>query len=141
MCNDSNFGGKCVYFTTTYPRICYPLPADMAGKISSIRPDKNQVCRFYEGENCGGQADWLRHPGTKNMRGRRFDNKVKSFKCDDDCDEQNVQEGGCYMDGKGGWRKDGEGKWKRPTAWTGWDLMAKRDLFGMGMMGNETMEG
>jgi hypothetical protein len=48
-----------------------------------------------------GRADWLRWPGSANMRGRRFDKMVASWRCsDDDCaGAQDV--GGCHENADG----------------------------------------
>jgi hypothetical protein len=68
--------------------------------LTSIRPDKKQMCVFYSDVNCNGDTDWIRWPGSANMRGRRFDNKAASWNCqDDDCNEG--APGGCTKNADG----------------------------------------
>ncbi|KAF2830095.1 hypothetical protein CC86DRAFT_436180 [Ophiobolus disseminans] len=132
MCNNINFDhehGKCVYFREVTNK-CFNLPSDMAGQISSIRPDKGQLCRFFENTDCGGKADWIRWPGTKNMRGRRFDNRVRSWNCaSDDCNGGDLKPGGCHEHGDGtpkpqgkrwvGEPKKGARRWLSEKGWEG----------------------
>ncbi|KAH7392749.1 hypothetical protein BKA66DRAFT_21375 [Pyrenochaeta sp. MPI-SDFR-AT-0127] len=94
VCTDTAFRGTCEYFhNVTYQ--CHNLPANLQKQLSSIRPDKGQLCIFYDDQDCFGAAHWMRWPGSGNMRGRRFDNKVVSWRCTEDgCD--GVQgPGGC----------------------------------------------
>ncbi|KAF1916799.1 hypothetical protein BDU57DRAFT_418557, partial [Ampelomyces quisqualis] len=94
VCTDINFSGTCSYFhALTYN--CYNFDAPFRRQISSIRPDKNQVCIFYENEDCGGSDDWVRWPGSANMRGRRFDNRAASWRCSDDNCDGVQKKGGC----------------------------------------------
>jgi hypothetical protein len=100
FCTDANFGGNCQYLhDLTYQ--CHNLPAELNKQVTSLRPDKGQLCMFYEGTECGGRADWIRWPGTTNMRGRRFDNSVSSWQCSEDkCDGVQAP-GGCTKNADG----------------------------------------
>jgi hypothetical protein len=60
---------------------CHEFKDDYFGSISAFRPDKGQVCYLYTESKCGGDFDSLVFPGSSNMRGRRFDNRAKSWKC------------------------------------------------------------
>jgi hypothetical protein len=86
VCTDTQFTGDCSYFhAVTYQ--CYNLLPQYRKKLSSIRPDKNQLCIFFAEDNCNGAVDWMRWPGSGNMRGRRFDNEAASWQCTEDkCD-------------------------------------------------------
>jgi hypothetical protein len=103
VCTDADFTGTCEYFhNLTYE--CYNLDDRFRRQLTSIRPDKNQLCLFFDEDNCAGNADWIRWPGSGNMRGRRFDNRAASWKCsDDDCDG---------VQGPGGCTKTPDGKLK-----------------------------
>ncbi|KAH7398928.1 hypothetical protein DE146DRAFT_782733 [Phaeosphaeria sp. MPI-PUGE-AT-0046c] len=116
VCTDSQFGGECEYFhALTYN--CYNLAPKFRHALTSIRPDKNQMCQFYAEDNCVGDSDWMRWPGSGNMRGRRFDNRVASWTCsDDNCDG---------VQGPGGCTKNADGSLKSMDpvgdAAKGWD--------------------
>ena len=66
---------------------------------------------FFDGDDCQGKADWIRHPGTKNMRGRRFDNKVRSWRCSSDDCTGPQSEGGCHENKDGTPKKAGARRW------------------------------
>jgi hypothetical protein len=99
VCTDANWGGSCQYIHALTHN-CYNFVDPLLKSLTSIRPDKNQMCVFYSGVDCVGDTDWIRWPGSGNMRGRRFDNKVASWNCqDDDCNEG--APGGCTKNADG----------------------------------------
>ncbi|KAG9197568.1 hypothetical protein G6514_001473, partial [Epicoccum nigrum] len=49
---------------------CRNFSDALAGKIVAVRPDRGQVCLLYEERDCGGQAEWVKWPGVRNLRGR-----------------------------------------------------------------------
>ncbi|KAH8730614.1 hypothetical protein GQ44DRAFT_575742, partial [Phaeosphaeriaceae sp. PMI808] len=100
VCTDIDFSGYCQHIrSTTYK--CHNFAPEFRKKVSSIRPEKNQACFLYENDDCFGKSDWIRNPGSGNLRGRRFDNMATSWRCgDDDC--QGAQnEGGCHENADG----------------------------------------
>lgn len=100
VCTDTQFGGDCEYFhALTYN--CYNLADKFKHKLTSIRPDKNQMCQFYDSDNCVGDSDWIRWPGSGNMRGRRFDNRAASWTCSDDSCDGVQGPGGCTKNADG----------------------------------------
>jgi hypothetical protein len=95
VCTDSDFKGVCEYMhSVTY--VCNNFGDKYAGLLSSIRPDKGQLCLFYDKKDCFGDADWIRWPGSSNMRGRRFDDRAQSWKCSDDNCDGTQGPGGCH---------------------------------------------
>jgi hypothetical protein len=79
-CHDANFTGACAYYVEPRGECHYYLFKHW-DKYTSIGPDKGQFCYFYERGDCYGDGIQLEWPGTRNLRGRRFDNRVKSWKC------------------------------------------------------------
>ncbi|KAF2848884.1 hypothetical protein T440DRAFT_509254 [Plenodomus tracheiphilus IPT5] len=83
ICDSKNFAGTCKVFTSALNK-CTNLPHDFQNVATSIKPDKGQTCRFYDREDCFGTGEWIRWPGSGNMRGRRWDNRARSWVCDGD---------------------------------------------------------
>ncbi|RMZ74213.1 Beta gamma crystallin [Pyrenophora seminiperda CCB06] len=84
VCADPNFAGECQYIhSTTYK--CHNLPFGFAGKISSIRPDANQVCSFYTDSNCQEPSKAaitsIKSPDITDLASYGLDNAVLSWKC------------------------------------------------------------
>ncbi|KAF2273319.1 uncharacterized protein EI97DRAFT_161086 [Westerdykella ornata] len=79
-CHDANFTGACHYYVEKRGA-CHEYEKENWEKYTSIGPDKGQWCYFYEGEQCLGDHVELRHPGSRNLRRKRFDNRVKSWNC------------------------------------------------------------
>ncbi|KAI8934634.1 hypothetical protein NX059_008327 [Plenodomus lindquistii] len=99
VCQSKDFGGVCRLLKSVVNK-CENLPYDLTGTLTSIKPYKNQMCRFFSQDNCYGDSDWMRWPGSKNMRGRRFDNKARSWQCtEDNCNSG--ADGGCSESGNG----------------------------------------
>ncbi|KAF2017087.1 hypothetical protein BU24DRAFT_407160 [Aaosphaeria arxii CBS 175.79] len=79
-CNDSLYGGPCETFATRLG-VCANYPPGFSDKITSIKISKGQFCNFYDKLDCYGTALRVDHPGTANLRGKRFDNRARSWKC------------------------------------------------------------
>jgi hypothetical protein len=79
-CHDANFTGSCATYSEPHGE-CHNYPYKHWKKYTSILPLPGQFCYFYEEGDCYGSKVELRFPGSNNLRGDRFDNKVKSWKC------------------------------------------------------------
>ncbi|KAF1999104.1 hypothetical protein P154DRAFT_577257 [Amniculicola lignicola CBS 123094] len=83
-CIDSLYEGDCKYHSPppeTRLRHCHNFDRGAWNKISSINPDPGAYCWFFTGEECLGDHLELRWPGSSNLRGLRWDNAVRSWKC------------------------------------------------------------
>lgn len=50
-------------------------------QVSSVSMEEGQTCLVFDMPDCYGSDDWLRSPGSQNLRGRRFDNRIVSWRC------------------------------------------------------------
>ena len=80
-CTDSNFGGECKFFEDLPDTGCHNYPVVFHDKWSTIRPNPGQFCHFHDMVDCYGSTLRLEWPGSENLRGKRFDNRVKSWQC------------------------------------------------------------
>lgn len=81
-CINADLTGTCKKFEDT-TKTCHNFPAEYVNTISSIQPDKRQTCYFYNKVDCLGEVDGLMWPGSRNLRGRRFDNQAVSWQCNE----------------------------------------------------------
>ena len=86
-CSDANFTGACQHYQEPVDKcITYTDRADIStaaggSKITSVGPDRGQTCYFFDHEMCTGNFMELGYPGSSNLRGLRFDNVIRSWKC------------------------------------------------------------
>ncbi|KAF2741094.1 hypothetical protein EJ04DRAFT_592753 [Polyplosphaeria fusca] len=79
-CIDSEFKGECKQHSSALAT-CNNLDVGAYDQISAIRVDKYITCSFYEDEQCLGDHLELEAPGSENLRGKRWDNRIKSWNC------------------------------------------------------------
>ncbi|KAF2659466.1 hypothetical protein K491DRAFT_196906 [Lophiostoma macrostomum CBS 122681] len=79
-CADANFTGSCAVYNEPLNG-CNNYPSEMYDKYTAIQPSPGQTCWFFEAEQCLGDHIKLEYPGTSNLRGLRWDNRIKSWNC------------------------------------------------------------
>ncbi|KAH7122279.1 hypothetical protein B0J11DRAFT_334728 [Dendryphion nanum] len=79
-CADADFQGDCHYYYEP-PSGCHNYEFERWDKWTAIKPNKGQYCYFFEEADCYGSKVELRWPGTNNLRGKKFDNRIKSWNC------------------------------------------------------------
>ncbi|KAF2865340.1 hypothetical protein BDV95DRAFT_586739 [Massariosphaeria phaeospora] len=79
-CDNANFTGMCQDFRDSLIE-CHDLPVELKDRMTSVAVVSGQYCWFFEGNKCLGTKLEVKPPGTLNLRGRRFDNAIRSWKC------------------------------------------------------------
>ena len=68
---------------------CLDLSEAFRGRVVSVRPDKGQLCLFFEGSGCLGGGEGIKWPGVRNLRGRigqgrDWSRRIVSFRCQEE---------------------------------------------------------
>lgn len=81
-CTNVDLMDTCKKFEDT-TKTCHNFPQEYVGSISSIQPDRKQRGYFFDQADCGGEVDELIWPRSSSLKGRRFDNRAASWRCDE----------------------------------------------------------
>ncbi|KAF2749247.1 hypothetical protein M011DRAFT_525151 [Sporormia fimetaria CBS 119925] len=79
-CSESNFTGHCQYYVAKFGE-CHNYEHAQWKRWTSLSPNEGIYCWFFNNGDCFGKHLELKHPGTRNLRGLRFDNMAVSWKC------------------------------------------------------------
>ncbi|KAJ7314432.1 hypothetical protein DFH08DRAFT_1041590 [Mycena albidolilacea] len=93
LCTAANWQLYCVYITDAGPGECVELAGDLDNQVSSVGPDPNQTCAFYNQHGCVNREDaiFVRSPGYADLSkplstgegggGFTFNDVISSYSC------------------------------------------------------------
>ncbi|KAL8958723.1 MAG: hypothetical protein Q9193_004274 [Seirophora villosa] len=82
VCTKANFDGRCENLQSNLGQ-CYSLVNGFNDKISSLGPSEGTTCTVYKNRGCTGPIlSGIRFPGITNLKDRRFNDIITSYKCE-----------------------------------------------------------